>query len=310
MNKADIKNVIEKLVPDKEMEQRLSKKISHKQYNKFSFKSMASIAASLVIVVSLGIIGHNLTVEKTTTPTSTISSEYSINIPKIELPKNTNANADMIGLIVYQGRIYTQTGTRINPESAEKLLGEKLGTTKGNIDEWSKQNDYAVDFASSIGKTDVYPVKGYDKSFRIMTYDKREGTIYAEFFECFNGITIRTGDDVFGKLKIEGNIKLAKQEKFESWNYNKQEYKELKNLQSLNNFVSELKNTIPYTQESLSYLFNDQGDTNQKIVYIILNDGSEVQLRLFKDGYVYYNNSHVFFKMENKVFDDLWNELE
>lgn len=310
MNKADIKNAIEKLVPDKEMEQRLLEKISQKQYNKFPLKRMASIAASLVIVVSLGILGHNLTEKKTTTPPNTISSEDGINIPKIELPKNTNAKADMIGLIVYQGRIYTQTGTRINPESAEKLLGEKLGTTKGNIDEWSKQKDYAVEFASSIGKADVYSVKGYDKSFRIITYDKREGTIYAEFFECFNGITIRTGADVFDKLKIENNIKSAKQEKFESWNYNKQQYKELEKLQTLNSFVNELKNTIPYTQESLSYLFNDQVDTKQKIVYIFLNDGSEVQLRLFKDGYVYYNNSHIFFKMENKAFDKLWSELE
>lgn len=310
MKRTEIKKAIEKLVPDKEMEQRLSEQISQKRYNRFSYRSMASIAASVVIVASLGMFGHNLIEKKITTPPNIISQGDGIYIPKMELPKKTNAMANMIGLIVYQGRIYTQSDTRISPENAGKLVGEKLGTTKGNLDEWSKQEDYAVEFASSIGKSEVYSVKGYDKSFRIMTYGKREGNIHAEFFECFNGVTIRTGADVFDKLKIENNVAYAKQEKFASWNYNKQQYREIKDLQSLDSFIMELKNTTPYTQESLSYLFNNQGDTNQKFVYITLKDSSEVQLRLFKEGYVFYGSFHIFFKIEGKVFDKLWDELE
>jgi hypothetical protein len=110
-------------------------------------------------------------------------------------------------------------------------------------------------------------------------------------------------------LKIENNISSATLEKFESWNNNKQEYTKLKNLQSLNSFIKELKNTIPYTQESLMNLFDDQGDTNQKFIYITLKDGSEVQLRLFKNGYIFYNSSHCFFKMNDEAFHKFWNEL-
>jgi hypothetical protein len=330
MNGADIKNVIEKLVPDKEMEHRISEKIVKKQHNKFPFKQIASIAASLVIVISLGILGNNFltgTQKSTgssnsnglssnsnsngsTDGSSSLASVEGIFIPEIELPKDTNAILDMIGLIVYQGRVYTQTGTKISAESAEKLLGDKLGTTKGNISEWSKQKEYAVEFASSIGPSDVYSVKGYDKSFRIMTYEKIDGTIYAEFFECFNRIVVKTGADLFDKLKIENNIKAAKHEKFESWNNNQQQYKEITNLKALNSFVSELKNTIPYSQKSLSYLFQKEGEGNRKIVYITLNDGTEVQLILFKDGYIYYSSSHIFFKMENSAFNKLLNELK
>jgi len=132
---------------------------------------------------------------------------------------------DMIGLIVYQGKVYTQTGTKINPENAEDFIDQKLGTTKGNIDEWSRQSAYAIEFASAIGKCTVYSVKGYDKNFRIMTYEKISGIAYAEFFECFNGITVKSGADVFNNLKMKKNIKTAKYEIFQSWNYNNQQYK-------------------------------------------------------------------------------------
>jgi hypothetical protein len=310
MNKADIKSVIGKVVPDKEMEQRMTEQVLQKPYKKFDFKKIASVAASIVIVASLGILGYKLTDKKDTYPPVTASSGQGIYIPKIELSNKSNGKADMIGLIVYQGRIYTQSSTRISPDNVKKLLDKKLGTTKGSIDEWSKQKDYDVEFASSIGKADVYSVKGYDKNYRIMTFDEKEGTIYAEFFECFNGITVTKGDDVFGKLKIENNISSAKLEKFESWDNNKQQYKALKNLQTLDTFISKLKNTTPYAQESLSNLFTDQGDTNQKFIYITLKDGSQVELRLFKDGYVFYGSSHIFFKMDNKIFNKLWDELE
>jgi hypothetical protein len=310
MNKTDIKSVIGKLVPDKEIEYRLSKKILLKQRNKFVFKPIVSIAASLAIIICIGVVRYNFLEKKPTAFPHIINSTRGIYVSKIELPKDTNAAMDMIGLIVYRGRVYTQTGTRINPESAENFIEEKLGITKGNIDEWSNQSDYAVELASSIGKCPVYSVKGYDKSFRIMTYEKINGTAYAEFYECFNGITVKTGADVFNNLKIENNIKTAKYENFKSWNYNNQQYKKLTSLNTVNNLVNELKNTIPYTQESLSYLWDDKEGTNRKFIYITLNDGSEVQLSLFKDGYVSYNSSHIFFKMNNEAFNTLWSELK
>lgn len=310
MNKNDIKHVIGKLVTDKETEYRLSEKIVEKQHNKVGFKRIASIAASFAMIICFGIAGYVFWEQKPDPSPQSITSPDGIYLPKIELPKKTNVAMNMIGLIVYQGKIYTQTGTKVNPESAEKLLGEKLGTTKGNIDEWSRQDDYAVEFASSIGKQDVYSVKGYDKNFRIMTYEKTNGVIYAEFYECFNGITVKSGADVFAKLKIENRITAVKYENFDSWNHTKQQYKELPQIQIVNSFVNELKNTIPYDQKDLSYLWNDKDETKQKFVYLVLNDGSEVQLRLFKEGYIYYNCSHIFFRMENQVFTNLWNILE
>jgi len=310
MKKNDIKRVIGKIESDKGIEYRLSKKIHKKQNRKGIFMPFLSIA-SIVILVCIGILGVNFFKKYDkpidNTPDTPLHSANSaaISIPKLELPNSSSSNAmfDMIGLIVYQGRIYTQTGTKINPGSAENLIEEKLGTTKDNINEWSKQDDY-VEFASTIGVQDVYSVKGYDKNFRIMTNGELHN---AQFYECLNGITVKTGADIFNKLKIENNIKTAKYEAYESWNYSKQQYKEMGDLKTLNNFVGELKNTIPYKQESMPKMFEDS--ENQKFIYISLSDGSEVQLRLFKNGYIYYDSVPVFLKMENKVFNELWDEL-
>ncbi|MEG0775481.1 hypothetical protein [Clostridium sp.] len=324
MKQEDIKKVIDKLTPDEEMEQRISKTMMDKQPNRFPYKRMASIAAGLALVVFVGSLGVNYidkkpdTSYKTETPSGkkpapgdkTVATAEGITIPKIQLPKETGVAMDMIGLIVYEGRIYTQSGTRISSDIGEKFLETKLGTTKGNIDEWSEQKDYAVEFASTVGTADVYSVKGYDKNFRIMTYETIDNTIYAQFYDCFNGITVKNGEDIFGKLKIQGNIKSAKYEKFDSWNNGKQILKELPEIKGLNDFANELKSTAPYTRESLSYLWDEDGETNQKFIYITLNDGTEVQLRLFKEGYIYYDFSDVFFKMENEAFDKLWNELQ
>lgn len=309
MKKIDIKHVINKLEPDKGMEYRLSKKIMAKQDNKFVFRPSVSIAAGLVMVICVGILGYNFSEKKPDTTPQITNSKGGIYVPKIQLPKNISAAADMLGFIVYQGKIYEQVRRKISPESAKNLLGEKLGTTKGNIDEWSKQSEYAVEFASSIRKQDVYSVRGYDKSFRIMTYGNIDGNSLSQFYECFNGITVNTGEDIFNKLKIQNNIRTVKYESFNSWNNNNGQYSNITNLDVINNFASELKNAIPYTQESRSSLF-DEGETNQKLVYITLNDGSEIQLRLFKDGYIYYDNCHIFFKMENQVFELLWNQLK
>jgi len=231
-----------------------------------------------------------------------------IYVPKLQLPVNTTAK--MMGLIVYQGRIYLQSALPIDSKTAEQLVGEKLGTTKGTITEGSKQDDYAVELASTVGIQDVYTVNGYDKSFRIMTYEKINGETYAYFFECLNGITVRTGQDIFGKFKMENNLESAKYESFDSWNNGKGNYKLLTKLDGLNSFLTTLENSLPQAREGLANLLDDQTATGQKFIYIKLKDGSAVTLRLFKDGYVYYHGVNIFFKVDGPAFNNFWNSLE
>jgi len=310
MNKTDIKRVIATLGADERLEYRLYQKIIKRQHSKFIFKPISLVSGALAMVICIGLLGYNFLNKKPNTSPAVINQANGIYVSKFELPTNTNADMDMIGLIVYKGRVYTQTGTKIIPGSEENLLGEKLGITKGNIDEWSKQNDYAVEFSSTTEKADVYSVNGYDKNFRIMTYAKTNGIIYAEFYECLNGITIKTGMDVFNKLKIQNNVRTVKYESYNSWNNSYGSYKNIINLDAINNFTTELINTIPHSKGSLPLLYDDNVETNQKFIYITLNDNSEVQLRLFKGGYIDYGFCNVFFKMNNQAFNILWNEFK
>ncbi|ADY55238.1 hypothetical protein Sgly_0892 [Syntrophobotulus glycolicus DSM 8271] len=240
---------------------------------------------------------------------STKEQNTGIFIPQIQLPGDTEPVAKMMGLIVYQGRIYKQSSSSEEWNNAAELVGEKLGTTKGNLTEWSTQRDDAPELASTVGVRDVYTVKGYEKSFRIMTYDKLNGQTYAYFFECLNGMTVKTGNDVFGKFNIENNIGSLKYEDFDSWDSGKNHYKAFTGFDQFARFLEALENAIPLERESLSYLFDEQGFTSQKFMQVKLKDGTEVELRLIEGGYVYYNGLNIVFKVEDAAFRGLWNEL-
>ncbi len=277
------------------------------------FRKYSAIAACSIFVIAVGLLLTNIDNLKVVIPGNDkeIISTEGVDIPQIKLPEKVEdgVKMDMIGLVVYKGKIYTQTGTSIAPNRALELRGEKIGRTKSSINEWSTQKDYAIELASTIGEQDVYKVKGYDDNFRIMSYLELDGEVYVEFYECLNGIKVSSGEDVFGKLKMKGNVKTSRYEHFNSWNEGMQQYVDFNDMNVLNSFVNELKNTKPYSREELDSLFTSSTNDNTKFIYIELQDGSKVQLRLFKEGYIYYQYSDIFFKMDNVEFQKLWDSL-
>ena len=308
MNKQELKNAIEKLEPDNDMEYRLAEKLKNHQPKRGSFRNVAAVAACMLVVACAGLVSLNVIGNKPG-ESNEIAQSSGIHIPKVPLQENTQTSAKMMGLIVYEGRIYLQSALQLEPDVVEGLIGDKIGKTKSNITEWSEQDDYSVEFASTVGIQDVYTVKGYDKSFRIMTYEKIDDKAYAQFYECLNDITVKTGDDIFGKLKIEGNIENAKYELFESWNNGMNELKPVPDMNSLNEFITALNKSVPYEQDVLDSLWEDQSADCQKFINITMKDGTNVQLRVFKEGYVYYNNVNLFFKIDSTVFNNFWDEL-
>jgi hypothetical protein len=260
------------------------------------------IAAGLLVLIITGVIVLNIS--KSNTPSNAIT------IPKIKLPKSSNSEADRVGLIVYKGLTYTQTGTHINPDVAEKLLGTKIGHTKAGIDEWSKQEDY-TELASTIGGVDVYTVNGYDSDFRIMSYQKQEEQIYAGFYEQLNGIAITKGIDLIGKTNLLGNVALVKWQTFDNWNHNKPQFEELQVDGSLQAFIEALYEAKPIAAEPLQRDgIYDKGDHNQKFLFLKLKDQTEVQLTLFKGNYVKYGGASVFFEVDPVAFSTVWDKME
>jgi hypothetical protein len=312
-----IKQEMNKIEIPKELSERSKIGVSHaKEEMKsgqkiFNLKSFG-IAAALLVSVGAFTLFNNGTPDSTTGNQSelVVDKDGSVEIPAIQLPEDTSS-ADMIGLIVYNGKIYTQTGTEIDSEDAKAIIGDKLGTTKGTIDEWSKQEAYDEEFASTIGKTDVYSVKGYDKDFRVMTYQEQDGKGYAEFYESLNGLRINSGEDVFGELKMVGGVSSAQYRTFSDWNNSIENYQPITDIETLNTFVAELNKTKPFPRgQNSDPIGNSRTDEQFRELSIKLNDGSRVNLTLLKEGYIYYGYMGVYFQMNEDVFSKMWKQIQ
>ena len=305
MNK--IKNAFSKIKASDEYKNALTKNletnpIKSKSTNNKSYYKPAIVVATILLVI-IGVVMTN---------TRNKSSINSVSIDKIELPKGDGAGkGKMLPLIVYKKNIYTLSATTIDPKNSKKLLGEKLGTTKDNLNEWSKQKDYAKEFASTIGKQDIYSVKGYDKDFRIMTNTlNQDGTTYPQFYDCLNGITVNNGSDIFEKLKLKGNVVTAKFRLFSDWNNGVDTFYPIKDTNLINKFVKTLNTSTPYLQESLTSLLGDyQNDSQYRELTLELKDGCKVTISFLKSGYVYYGSQNVYFKIDSKISDNLWSQL-
>ncbi len=311
-----IKQEMNKIEIPKELSERSkigvsqAKKEMKNNRRRYNVKAIGIAAALLVSIGAFTLFTNDLKDTTKNSDTPVVREDGGVHIPAIQLPEE-NTSADMIGLIVYNGEIYTQTWSEIDVKAAMDLLGEKLGTTKGTIDEWSEQKAYDEEFASTIGKEDVYTVKGYDKDFRIMTYKEQDGKIYAEFYENLNGITIYSGEDVFGKLNIVENISSAQYRTFSDWNNGIDNYKPITDMETLNSFVTELNKAKPLPRgQNSDPISNSRTDEQFRELSINLKDGSKVRLTLLKDGYIYYGFMGVYFENNEDVFSKLWSTLE
>ncbi|PIC66164.1 hypothetical protein CSV71_12900 [Sporosarcina sp. P21c] len=282
-----------------------------KNRERFTVKGIGIVVALLISVGAFTLMNYVTSDSTTDNQDPLMDNENgSVEIPAIQLPKDSS-NADMVGLIVYNGKIYTQTNSEIHATDAKALIGDKLGTTKGSIDEWSKQKAYDEELASTIGEMDVYSVKGYDKDFRLMVYEGQAGNQYAEFYECLNGITISSGEDVFGKLHLVGNVSTAQWRAFSDWDHDIDNYKPILDMNVLNTFLEELKKTKPHLREQNSDpISGSRNDEEFRELTLALHDGSTVTLTLLKDGYIYYGNTDVYFEMNESMFSKLWNLLK
>ena len=140
--------------------------------------------------------------------------DQGLRIPALSVPEPKEwAMYDMIGTLVYNGSIYTQTENQymdLEAEQKEALLGEYLGHATSSLDEWSSFEEYDKEFASTY-EGDVYSVKGYDPDFRVcIRYEEEydgEKHLFLFFLERLNDITINTGYDVFeARLKDRKSV--------------------------------------------------------------------------------------------------------
>ncbi len=314
MYRINYKKMVDQIKPDADLQKRLTKGL-HRQPSKrkpitpFLYAGASLLMIFIVVVIGMKLWGNTGHPEDKSSVVIKQPGGETVTIPKIKLPNQSDSLANMVGLVVYKGNIYTQTSSSIAPEAAKSLVGEKLGRTKGTIDEWIKQTDY-TELASSIGIMDIYSVKGYDSDFRIMSFQEYEGQIYAEFYECLNGITIAAGKDLIGKLNLKDNIEYLQWQDYNSWYYSKKIFNDYPVDGTVQAFFTALDEAKPIAADQLfEEGINDSAAQNQKVLFLKLKDKTEVRLSLYKGNYVRYASAHVFFQVDAEVFSMLWGRM-
>lgn len=247
-------------------------------------------------------------VENNTTPSgNVVVDNQGVTIPAVNLNPANGTHAKMLALVVYNGKVYLQSNTELASTNIKSLLGEKVGRTVNSIDEWNVNNKVSEELASNIGEQDIYTVKGYDNDFRIMSYSIIEGQEYAQFFDCLNGITIKTGKDIFGKLNLVNNIESAKFIGFDDWNSGTNNYIDFSDMKLLNEAMMDLNSAVPFNYQTVEENIEAARNNNEfRELTLTLKDGLEVKFTAFKNGYVSYGYSNIYFKVQNSVIDKLW----
>ena len=117
-----------------------------------------------------------------------------------KIPTST-ATADLLRFVVYNDRIYWETGVTINASYFEKIKDVKIGKTHYvnmtdvNAFDKEKKENMSTNISS---EPDMYSVKGYNSKYKIMCI--LENKIY--MFECLAGFQVNQGKDLMEKLNL------------------------------------------------------------------------------------------------------------
>ncbi len=336
MKKNDLLDSMEMLDPSIIEEAELNVKPATKRTNLIR---VVAIAASLLVVAGIGFVMSNI-ISKKDNPvisieatesgdssivvnntsanpeeTQTTVEQGGLYIPAIELPDNIDGAAmDMIGLVVYQGGIYTQAGNYRGADAVaieSNLLGDYLGYTTGSIDEWATQEDYSTEFASSI-EGEVYSVVGYSTDFRICIKWESEGEngeseLQIEFLDRLNDISLNTGSDLFeDRLHLNNRIVSIEWQSHNDWDYAVNSY-HVADIDDAtwNEFINELySGNFVNTWDPDNYTNTIYDTDNQVHIYLRMNDGTTIGLRLIEGGYVGYDALGWYFvQIPGETFD-------
>lgn len=333
MNKNNYVKAMDQLNISEDFNEKTAKKmkaaLNQKDEKKYpALKKLALTAASMAVIIAAGTAAVNmangvspksnngiLSVENTTSTDS--AKTQGITVPLVEIPsQNAEIKARMLPLFVYKGHIYIQSATTfatpdgmtLNKDEVLNLRGDYLGRTTGNINEWSSQDDYAKEFASTIGEGDVYTVKGYDSNHRLMVYYEYEGGGFGcELYDSFGGMTLNSGADYFNLLNLKDTVASYQWESFNSWNNGMNEVKAGNTDDAFYAFLDSLYNSVPIG-ENMDMLVENTDYDSQKFIDIKTKDNLITSLRLFKGGYV-YDTQVGFFKVDDKAFNAFWDTM-
>lgn len=239
---------------------------------------------------------------------TTDGTEYAVYTDSVHLPENNSGIAvDMIGCLVYKGKVYTQSADfyQYDAAAAQQLVGEYVGEAKGTLDCWSSQEDWAREFASTYSGP-VYKVKGYGEEFRLCIYVDTDQEQWLQILDNYDGIGLNTGADLFEeRLHITGNVESVTYRTYDDWEEpNSEEPLTGVTEGQMNEFLSELCSSpfVRIDPESNPGFY--ESTKTQGHLYLNMKDGTVVELRLIDGGYVGCESlGWIFVKMPGQRFD-------
>lgn len=259
-------------------------------------------------------------IPETNTLPAPVNSETGVWIPPIELPKPEEAAmADMIACVVVDGNLYTQGEIYYDEDAArvEPLLGEKLGDATGTIDCFSDESEYEKPFASTLAG-EVYTVQGYDVDFRVAVRNvDSEGRLSVWFLDHLNGIWLSTGADLFEtRLHLRDRISSIQWQAHSDWDWNRggiqdaelseESWSAFLDAVDTGEFVNAWQPDEPFYEGRPNSSIYDT--PNQTHLFLMMADGSRVELRLIEGGYVGYAPLGWYFvRIPGEAFDAIYN---
>ena len=190
-------------------------------------------------------------------------------VPPLDMDVGAEAavEADMLSFFIHQGRIYVECG---QTQNGAGLVGEKLGTADGSIDEWTPESGYVEGSGTAWG--DFYTVNGYDPT-HLLCMTREDGTVVLYWNN--NDITVQTGGDVLENVfHLSGQVTGATMQ-----GPNMEECTTISSLNDLNDWVEKLC-AAPAQWDG------DTAPQVQGYLYLENQDGVTVQLALCEGGKV------------------------
>lgn len=314
MNKAFFKSMREQMTPSEKVINELYAKIKstegrsetikqHKKIRIVDHLGRYVVATACITLITI-FLNFNMKIS-TNNPGSVTDG---ITIPSMELPDDNSA-MDMIGIVVYKGKIYTQAEyLYVDEKTRSSFVGKYLGTASGTIDEWSQKDEYQQELASNV-IGDVYTVNGYDPDFRICIPKMYEDIEFIAFFENLNGITLKNGNDLYGnRLHLKEDYIDVTYQLHSDWNYEKGNFKKFREVTTTNfNQFIDVLNQSPFVElKGEPSIYNS--DILQTHLFFKMKDGTTVELRLFENGYVGYQGMHgqIFVHITDDIFNQIF----
>lgn len=238
-------------------------------------------AAACVCIAAAGIFAARQRVPAPV-PTAPVSvTEAGVYIPPGEISITGGTGVDMVGFFIYEGRWYESWDWI--PGGAP-LAGERLGAITHSIDEWTSQKDYLECSGTVTGN--IYAVSGYDPAAVLgMVSDEGGLSLYVHN----HNLTLKTGADVLESSLCAGRWTGAVYESHDSWWNGRREQTAVTDEAAVGALLAAL-NAAPFQPESDIPLPDGASsawqDSTIGHLFLTLDDGATVSLRLIAGGYV------------------------